>query len=66
MHKPTTQAFEYLKVAVSGFDCESKRLLAACYRYGRGTGVDNAKEKEWVDKAAECGDEKARHIKEER
>lgn len=62
-NKDYNQAFEYLKDAVRGYDCESMRLLAACYRYGRGTAVNNTKEKEWVDKAAKCGDEKAMRIK---
>lgn len=66
VQKDYNLAYKYLMDAVGGYDCESMRLLAACYRYGRGTVVDTTKEKEWVDKAAECGDEKARHIKEER
>ncbi len=52
-------AFRYLLEAANGGDCESMRLLAACYRYGRGVTVDEVKEKEWLNKAAKCGDWKA-------
>lgn len=55
-------AFNYLLEAVGGQDCESMRLLAACYRYGRGTKANKMKENEWVEKAARCGDEKAKRI----
>ncbi len=59
-------AFRYLSKGAELGGCEAMRLLAACYRYGRGTKVNRIKEKEWVDKAAECGDDKAKKIKERR
>lgn len=59
-------AFKYLSEAAYNNDCESMRLLAACYRYGRGTSVNRDKETEWVNKAAKCGDETAKKIKQRR
>lgn len=59
-------AFKYLSEAAENDDCESMRLLAACYRYGRGTTVNKSKDNEWVNKAAKCGDDKAKKIKEKR
>ena len=60
-------AFKYLLEAANNKgNCESKRLLAACYRYGRGTTANRIKEYEWVEKAAACGDYKAQKIKEMR
>ena len=64
--KNYNQAFKYLLEAANNDDCESMRLLAACYRYGRGTTANRTKENEWVDKAAKCGDDKAKKIKERR
>lgn len=60
------QAFKYLLEAANKGDCESMRLLAACYRYGRGATVNRAMENEWVEKAAKCGDDNAKIIKEKR
>ena len=65
-NKNYNQAFKYLLKAAIDNDCESMRLLAACYRYGRGTAANKTKENEWVNKAAKCGDEKAKKIKERR
>ena len=56
-------AFCYLSEAASKNNCESMRLLAACYRYGRGTSINPVKETEWLEKAAECGDDSAKRIK---
>ena len=62
--KNYNQAFKYLLEAANNGDCESMRLLAACYRYGRGTKASRAKDNEWVEKAANCGDDNAKKIKE--
>lgn len=56
-------AFKYLSEAANNNDCESMRLLAACYRFGRGTSACKAKENEWLNKAADCGDEQAEEIR---
>lgn len=52
-------AFKYLSIASDMNDSESMRLLAACYRYGRGTQRNAVKEKEWFDKAVKMRDDRA-------
>lgn len=59
-------AFDYLSEAAILGDCSAMRLLAACYRYGRGVGVNENRDKEWVKKAKDCGDQKAKEIEERR
>ena len=57
-------AFKYLAEAAKG-NCrsrESMRLLSACYRYGRGTKVNKEEEIRWLEKAAYCGDDRAKKI----
>ena len=62
--KDYPKAFNYLSEAVNLDDCESMRLLAACYGYGRGTQANAKKEKELLERAVKCGDEKARRLEE--
>ena len=45
------KAFKYLTISANLGNSESMRLLAACYRYGRGTAADSVKENEWLEKA---------------
>lgn len=61
------KAFEYLTISANLGNSESMRLLAACYRYGRGTAVDSVKENEWLEKAIKGrADKKAKLILERR
>ena len=61
------KAFEYLTISANLGNSESMRLLAACYRYGRGTAVDSVKENEWLEKATKRrADKKAKQILERR
>lgn len=63
--KDYKKAFNYLSEAVKYDNCESMRLLAACYRYGRGVQeANNEKDKEWSAKAEQCGDERAKKLAE--
>lgn len=62
--KDYKKAFVYLSNAVKYDNCESMRLLAACYRYGRGVQVNNNKDKEWSERAVKCGDERAQRLAE--
>jgi TPR repeat protein len=57
--KDYTNAFKFLTIASDLNDSESMRLLAACYRYGRGVQRDANKEKEWLDKAVKHRDDRA-------
>lgn len=54
-----SDAFKFLTIASDLNDSESMRLLAACYRYGRGVQRNTNKEKEWLDKAVKHRDERA-------
>ena len=62
------KAFQYLNEAANNVNVfnmlpvEAMRLLAACYRYGKGTKADPEKEKYWMNEAASMGDEKAQRI----
>lgn len=62
--KDYKKAYEYLSKAVKYDNCESMGLLAACFRYGRGTQINKSKDKEWSQKAAQCGDERAKKLAE--
>lgn len=60
-------AFKYLLESANKGNWEAMSLLAACYRYGRGTKVDKAKEKEWLEKVAQSRpDSDAKKILEKR
>lgn len=54
-----SEAFKFLTIASDLNDSESMRLLAACYRYGRGVQRNANKEKEWLDKAVKHRDDRA-------
>lgn len=62
--KDYPKAFSNLSKAVKYDNCESMGLLAACYRYGRGTQINKSKDKEWTAKAVQCGDERAKKLAE--
>lgn len=57
--KDYSDAFKYLSIAADLNDSESMRLLAACYRYGRGVQENSIKEKYWLEKAMKHSDDKA-------
>ena len=57
--KDYSDAFKFLTIASDLNDSESMRLLAACYRYGRGVQINANKEKEWLDKAVKHRDDRA-------
>lgn len=57
--KDYDKAFTLLKMAAESGKGLGKamRLLSACYRYGLGTAQDEAKDKYWLEKAAQYDDE---------
>ena len=57
--KDYDKAFTLLKMAAESGNHLGKamRLLSACYRYGLGTAQDEAKDKYWLEKAAQYDDE---------
>lgn len=58
------KAFGFLLEGAELGDGDAMRLLAACYRYGRGTQINKSKDKEWTTKAAQSGDERAKKLAE--
>lgn len=58
------KAFSFLLEGAELGDSDAMGLLAACYRYGRGTQKNSSKDREWTAKAVQNRNERARKLAE--
>ena len=55
-----TKAFEWFIKAAGQGDAEAEYMVGGCYKHGVGVSVDNKKANEWLTKAAEHGNDRAK------